>query len=301
MHNLFLATVKRMFKLWTYSKLFSPSQLNEIEERIKSFEVPSDIGRLPMRITRNCGSYAAEQWKNWTLIYSNFCLQSILPEEHFRCGQTFVFVCRYILQVCYYKNRTWHCRRIDSSILQVSGDSIWKKCHYPKYAMHNHLKEVILDHGPVTSFWCFSFERFSGILGSITTNKRSVELQIMRKFILRFPKDIKLQFKGDFKFRSPDVSPSDWLTIYEFSYIATNVPLRGINLLNKSEISVSSLFLLIPMIWNYWPPSTKCCTLRGELKQVNSQKLYINLARLKSGYLRMGPKYKQEEYVLPRY
>ena len=134
MHKLFLGTVKRIFKLWTYSKLFSPSQLNEIEERIKSFEVPSDIGRLPMRITSNCGSYTAEQWKNWTLIYSNFCLQSILPEEHFQCGQTFVFVCRYFLQVCYYKNRTWHCRRIDSSILQVSGDSIWKKCHYPKYA-----------------------------------------------------------------------------------------------------------------------------------------------------------------------
>ena len=27
----------------------------------------------------------------------------------------------------------------------------------------NHLKEVIPDHGPVTSFWCFSFERFNGI------------------------------------------------------------------------------------------------------------------------------------------
>ena len=51
MHNLFLGTVKRMFKLWTYSKIFSPSQLNEIEERIKSFEVPSDIGRLPMRMS----------------------------------------------------------------------------------------------------------------------------------------------------------------------------------------------------------------------------------------------------------
>ena len=119
-------------------------------------------------------------------------------------------------------------------------DAITQNMH-----MHNHLKEVILDHGPVTSFWCFSFERFSGILGSITTNKRSVELQIMRKFILRFPKDIKLQFKGDFKFRSPDVSPSDWLTIYEFSYIATNVPLRGINLLNKSEISVSPCYKLV--------------------------------------------------------
>ena len=61
----------------------------------------------------------------------------------------------------------------------------------------------------------------------------------MRKFILtRFLKDIKLlnEFQGDFlKFCSPeesttpddkDVSPSDWLTVYEFSNIAKNVPLK---------------------------------------------------------------------------
>ena len=57
MHNLFHETAKGMFKLWTDSKLFSPSQLSEIEERVKSVEVPSDIGRLPMRITSTCGSY----------------------------------------------------------------------------------------------------------------------------------------------------------------------------------------------------------------------------------------------------
>ena len=70
-------------------------------------------------------------------------------------------------------------------------------------------------------------------------NKRFVELQNMRKFILtRFLKDIKLpnEFQGDFlKFCSPeesttpddkDVSPSDWLTVYEFSNIAKNVPLK---------------------------------------------------------------------------
>ena len=139
---------------------------------------------------------------------------------------------------------------VDGLILQFckSVETLYgKNAITPNMHMHNHLKEVILDYGPVTSFWCFSFERFSGILGSITTNKRSVELQIMRKFILRFPKDMKLQnqFKGDFKFRSPDVSPSDWLTIYEFSYIATNVPLRGINLLNKSEINVSPCYKLV--------------------------------------------------------
>ena len=48
MHNLFLGTSKKMFQLWNDLKLFSTGQLKEIEERINSIEVPSDIGRLPM-------------------------------------------------------------------------------------------------------------------------------------------------------------------------------------------------------------------------------------------------------------
>ena len=70
-------------------------------------------------------------------------------------------------------------------------------------------------------------------------NKRFVELQNMRKFILtRFRKDMKLanEFQGEFlKFCSPeesttpddkDISPSDYPTVYEFSNIAKNVPLK---------------------------------------------------------------------------
>ena len=47
-----------------------------------------------------------------------------------------------------------------------------------------YLKEVILDHGPVTSFWCFSFKRFNGTISSTTTNKRSVDFQLMRKLLI---------------------------------------------------------------------------------------------------------------------
>ena len=75
MHNLFLGTAKKMFHLWNDMKLFSPSQLKDIEDRIKSLEVPGDIGRLPTQITSNSGSYTAEQWKNWTPIYSIYCLK----------------------------------------------------------------------------------------------------------------------------------------------------------------------------------------------------------------------------------
>ena len=47
-----------------------------------------------------------------------------------------------------------------------------------------HLKECIEDYGPVYSFWCFAFERYNGILGSTATNNRSIEIQLIRKFLL---------------------------------------------------------------------------------------------------------------------
>lgn len=95
MHNFFLGMAKKMFKICADLKLFTPSLLNEIEGRIQSIEVPSDIGRLPMRGSGYSASYTAEQWKNWTLIYSVHCLKAILPQAHFRFWQTFVLACKY--------------------------------------------------------------------------------------------------------------------------------------------------------------------------------------------------------------
>ena len=186
-----------MFKVWTDLKVFPKRHLTEIEERINFVEVPCDIGRLPMTTTSNSGSYTAEKWKNWTLIYSIFCLKGVLPEEHFRCWQTFVLACKYL------------CQSVISKIdLEIAAGLILKFCKsletlYGKHVitlnmqLHNHLKEVILDHGPVTSFCCFSFERCIGILGSTATNKRSVELQ--QFLISRQLKDMDLpeQYQDD--------------------------------------------------------------------------------------------------------
>ena len=59
----------------------------------------------------------------------------------------------------------------------------------PNMHLHTHLLECILDYGPIYSFWLFSFERYNGLLGSYHTNQRSVEMQVMRKFLL----DLKVQ------------------------------------------------------------------------------------------------------------
>ena len=45
------------------------------------------------------------------------------------------------------------------------------------------LNDCIKDYGSVYGFWCFSFERYNGLMGKYQTNNSSIEFQVMRKFI----------------------------------------------------------------------------------------------------------------------
>ena len=82
MHNLFLGTAKSMFKLWIEQNLLSKQDIQTMESRIKEFDVGTGLGRLPHKMSANYGCYTASQWKNWTLVYSLFVLNGLLPEEH---------------------------------------------------------------------------------------------------------------------------------------------------------------------------------------------------------------------------
>jgi hypothetical protein len=67
------------------------------------------------------------------------------------------------------------CRRIE----HVYGSSTIT----PNMHLHGHLREVILDFGPVQEFWAFSFERYNGILGKQPNNNRVIEPQLMNCFL----------------------------------------------------------------------------------------------------------------------
>ena len=182
MHNLFLGTAKNVFKLRVKKNLLSKKDLKALEERINSIDVGTGIGRFPHRIASNYGGYTASQWKNWTLIYSMFCLKGLLSESHLRCWQTFVLACQYRSPVLS------KIGILKADLLFVKfGDRFQhlygKKAVTPNMHLHCHLKECVTDCGPVHAFWCFSFERFNGILGAIQVNGRSVEVQLMHKLL----------------------------------------------------------------------------------------------------------------------
>ena len=49
--------------------------------------------------------------------------------------------------------------------------------------MHLHLRHCLLDYGPIYGFWCFPYERYNGKLGDYATNRKSIEVQVARKFL----------------------------------------------------------------------------------------------------------------------
>lgn len=53
----------------------------------------------------------------------------------------------------------------------------------PNMHLHGHLRECFKDYGPVYNFWLFSFERYNGIFENFPTSTRSLEIQLMQRFV----------------------------------------------------------------------------------------------------------------------
>ena len=175
--------------------MLSKKNLEILEQKIHLFDVGTGNGRLPHKIASNYGGYTASQWKkkwkNWTLIYCLFCLKDLLPERHIICWQIFVLACKWICSPIISKTDIVKADLLFVKFGQKFEQLYGKKFVTPNMHLHCHLKECVIDCGPVHAFWCFSFERFNGILGSMQVNGRSIEVQIMRKLLAgRFVCDV---------------------------------------------------------------------------------------------------------------
>lgn len=51
--------------------------------------------------------------------------------------------------------------------------------------LHCHIAECLRDYGPAHSTWCFSFERYNGVLGGMPNNNRTLQVEktMMTRFI----------------------------------------------------------------------------------------------------------------------
>ena len=121
---------------------------------------------------------------HWTILYSPV-LRDLLPTEdnHLRC--TFSRACSLICRPYVHERDVYEA---DETLLRFCSG--FEK-RYGREActlnlhMHCHLKECILDIGPLFSFWCFPFERYNGILERMNKTWHAPELQLIHKFANR--------------------------------------------------------------------------------------------------------------------
>ncbi|XP_077996898.1 uncharacterized protein LOC144450190 isoform X2 [Glandiceps talaboti] len=186
MHNLLLGTAKHVLKVWKKKSIITDEDFEKIQKRVDDLKVPSDIGRIPSKIGSGFASFTADQWKNWTCVYSLFALDSIVTGEHLDCWKAFVHACRIICNRTISKKMV-HTAHTYLRLFCKKFEKLYgpESCT-PNLHLHMHLKDCLLDYGPVYSFWLFSCERYNGIMGGFPTNNHSIEIQLMRKFLQGF-------------------------------------------------------------------------------------------------------------------
>ena len=57
------------------------------------------------------------------------------------------------------------------------------ECCTPNMHMACHMRDCMLDYGPLSSFWCFSFERYNGTLEGVKKSWNGPEKQMLTKFM----------------------------------------------------------------------------------------------------------------------
>ena len=157
MHNLFLCeacnkTVERC-------QYFSKRRSNIIQENVDSLIVPSKIGQLPRKIGSNFAALTADEWKNWTLVFSVYALDGFLADDHYHCWHIFVKACRLLIQSklteIEVRSAHMHLREFCSTFQQLYGAENYTP-NMQNMHMACHLADCVLDYGVLSSFLVFS-------------------------------------------------------------------------------------------------------------------------------------------------
>ena len=180
MHNLFLGTAKRIFWVWKNQGVINEPS---ISERIEKFSVPSNVkfSRLPSPL--EVSSLTAEQWMVWVNYYSLYCLYELIPMEQYECWRDFVLASRLLSKASISKDMVILADGLLLRFCQKFQGIFGQDLVTPNMHLHCHLASCVRDFGPMASFWCFSFERMNGVLGDQPSNNRSIEVQLMHRFM----------------------------------------------------------------------------------------------------------------------
>lgn len=76
MHNVLLGSAKHTVMLWKENGIIQNMHFPFVQDFVDKFVTPANVGRIPRKISSGFASFTADQWKNWTLIFSQVALKT---------------------------------------------------------------------------------------------------------------------------------------------------------------------------------------------------------------------------------
>ena len=193
MHNLFLGLAKHTIKTWKDLNILRPCDYTTIQDRVNSFVPPTKIGRIPRKIQAGFASFTADEWKNLIIIYSAFSFHKAVPDNHMTCWHFLIDACLLLCQPMLTKEQIVRAHDKIICFCKCFESLYGSEYCTPNMHLACHLRECILDFGPLTS-WCFPFERYNGYLESTQKSWNGPEKQIFQKFLdMQFISCLSLQ------------------------------------------------------------------------------------------------------------
>ena len=159
MHALLLGIAKHTLKVWRDLNVITINHLSIMQEKVDNMTPPPKVGRIPRKIESGFTAFTADEWKNWILLYSSYVLHDLLPMRDYQCWCYFVEACQLVCQLVINKEQVSLAHELIVKFCRGYEQLYGKYMCTPNMHMVCHLKDLILDYGPVTGFWCFSFER----------------------------------------------------------------------------------------------------------------------------------------------
>ena len=182
MHNLFLGSAHHFMEVVMEKDILTKVDMTAVEERVQAFNSPYAVGRLPRKVASKFAGFKADQWRNWTVIFSEVALKGILPLPYFNCWQKYVKAIKLLCSHAISRANIIAADALLQAYCKEFEQLFGSEACTINMHKHLHLMKCMFDFGPIYSFWCFPFERFNGQLESYHTNSKNIEVQIVKKF-----------------------------------------------------------------------------------------------------------------------
>ena len=168
MHCLFLGVTKWIFtKLLIGEGTLDSEKLKMMQKRADKIKIASDLGRRPVRIAtrEDFSNFTADMWKTFMLIFAIPITWDFLEETDQKILAYFVRACKILTSHQLEKNELNEAFTKLLAMNKLIEMKYGQERISPNLHLCLHICECALDYGPLSSFWCFSFERMNGILG----------------------------------------------------------------------------------------------------------------------------------------